>query len=37
MQNWIRDLLEKEGVEAEIEDLYTGNTTVTRKEKIGNR
>lgn len=30
LEDKIRDLLEKEGLEAEIYDYVTGNTTVTR-------
>lgn len=35
LEDKIRDLLEKEGIDAEIHDLVTGNITVTRKDEMG--
>ena len=37
LEDKIRNLLEEEGIYAEIEDLATGNTTVTRKEEMGKK
>ena len=37
LEDKIRNLLEKEGIDAEIEDFATGNITVTRKEEMGKK
>jgi len=37
LEDRIRDVLEEEGIDAEIEDFATGNTTVTRKEEMGKK
>lgn len=37
LEDKIRDVLEEEGIDAEIEDFATGNTTVTRKEEMGKK
>lgn len=37
LEDRFRDLLEQEGIEGEIEDSKTGNTTMTRKEEIGKK